>query len=80
MPARNAPRLQALVMDEQRNSNGWQTFFEHWGLAITVVVSFLAVEVLEFFTRLSGAPWIWWSTYLHYQALASSSWTSNDHS
>jgi hypothetical protein len=59
MPASNAPWLQALVMEEQRNSNGWQTFFEHWGLAITVVVSFLAFKVLEFFTQLSDAPWIW---------------------
>jgi hypothetical protein len=43
----------------QSNSNGWQTFMEHWGIWLIVVVGFLASMVLDFFTNLGGMPWIW---------------------
>jgi hypothetical protein len=46
-------------MDTHRQSNGLQTFLEHWGFLLTAVVAILASQVLMFFTRLTGAPWIW---------------------
>ena len=46
-------------MDYRSQSNGLQTFQEHWGFLVVVVVAFLASQVLTFFMRLSGTPWIW---------------------
>jgi len=46
-------------MDQHRDSNGLQTFLEHWGLLVIAVIAVLVSQVLIFFTRLSGAPWIW---------------------
>ena len=46
-------------MDTQRESNGWQTFFEHWGLFFPAIVGVCGYQILMFFTRLSGTPWIW---------------------
>jgi hypothetical protein len=36
-----------------------QTFLEHWGVLLTAIGALLASQVLMFFTRLTGAPWIW---------------------
>jgi hypothetical protein len=47
-------------MEHSRQSNGWQTFLENWGLLLTGVAALLTSQVLSFFTRLTGAPWIWW--------------------
>ena len=46
-------------MDNQRQSNGWQTFLEHWGFALTGVLGLIASQIFTFFMRLRGAPWIW---------------------
>ena len=46
-------------MDYRSQSNGLQTFLEHWGFLLTAFVAILASQVLMFFTRLTGAPWIW---------------------
>jgi hypothetical protein len=46
-------------MDTYRQSNGLQTFLEHWGFLLMAIVGLLAAQVLMFFTRLTGTPWIW---------------------
>jgi len=46
-------------MEHRSRSDGWETFLEHWGFLLVVVVAFLASQALMFFTRLNGAPWIW---------------------
>jgi hypothetical protein len=46
-------------MDMHRQSNGLPTFLEHWGFLLTAAVAILASQVLMFFTRLTGVPWIW---------------------
>lgn len=46
-------------MDRQTRSNGLETFLEHWGILITVLLALAAGEALDFFMGLSGAPWIW---------------------
>jgi len=46
-------------MDTHRQSNGWQTFLEHWGLLVTAIVAGVASQVVTFFTELSGALWMW---------------------
>lgn len=46
-------------MDRRSHSNGLETFLEHWGLLVTVIVAVAAGKVLTFFTGLSGTPWIW---------------------
>jgi hypothetical protein len=46
-------------MDYHRQSNGLLTFLEHWWFLSVVVFAFLTSQVLSFFTRLSGTPWIW---------------------
>jgi len=46
-------------MDRQSHSNGLETFLEHWGLLITVVIALTAGKALDFFMALSGTPWIW---------------------
>jgi hypothetical protein len=46
-------------MDTQRQSNGLQTFLEHYWFLVIAVAAFVASQVLDFFTRLTGTPWIW---------------------
>jgi hypothetical protein len=46
-------------MDTLRQSNGLRTFLEYWGSLLIAVVAVLASQALMFFTRLTGAPWIW---------------------
>ena len=46
-------------MEHRSQNNGLETFLEHWGFLLVVAVAFLASQVLMFFTRLSGTPWIW---------------------
>ena len=46
-------------MDTQRESNGWQTFLEHWWFLPVVVVAFLSSQLLSFFMQLTGTRWIW---------------------
>jgi len=43
-------------MDRQSQSNGLETFLEHWSILITVIIAVIAGKLL---TWLSGAPWIW---------------------
>jgi hypothetical protein len=47
------------VMDYRKQSNGWLTYLEHWNIAIVSVIALVASRVLDFFMRLSGAPWLW---------------------
>ena len=46
-------------MEHRSQSNGWQTFLEHWWFLIIPVIAIITSQVLEFFTSLSGTPWIW---------------------
>ena len=46
-------------MDTHRQNNGLQTFLEHWGFLLMAIVGLLASQVLMFFTRLTGTPWMW---------------------
>ena len=46
-------------MDRRSHTNGLETFLEHWGLVVMVVVAVVAGKVLTFFTGLSGRPWTW---------------------
>lgn len=46
-------------MEYRSQNNGLPTFLEHWWLLILGASAILATQVLEFFTRLTGAPWNW---------------------
>ena len=46
-------------MDTNRQSNGLQTFLEHWGFLVLIIVVCLTAEGIRFFVKLSGAPWNW---------------------
>jgi len=46
-------------MEHRSQSNGWRTFVEHWWFLLLAGAGILTLQVLEFFTRLSGTPWIW---------------------
>jgi hypothetical protein len=46
-------------MEYRSNSNGLKTFLEHWPFLPVAVVAILTTMILDFFTRLSGTPWIW---------------------
>jgi hypothetical protein len=46
-------------MDTHRQGNGLQTFLEHWGFLLVAVAGLIASRALMFFTRLTGAQWIW---------------------
>ncbi|MCL5096759.1 MAG: hypothetical protein M1608_04370 [Candidatus Omnitrophica bacterium] len=45
-------------MDTHRQSNGLQTFLEHYWFLVIGVSAVLASLVLSFFSRLTGTPWI----------------------
>ena len=45
-------------METQKDGKGLRTFFEHWNFVFVAVVAVVASQVLEFFMRLSGTPWI----------------------
>jgi hypothetical protein len=45
-------------METQKDDKGLQTFLEHWWFLLMVVVAILASQVLDFFMRLCGTPWI----------------------
>lgn len=47
------------LMDYQKRSNGWITFFEHWNIAFIAITTLVTGQVLGFLMRLNGAPWIW---------------------
>ena len=46
-------------MEYQRQNNGWGTFIEHWWFLIFAVIALAGCQLLTFFTRLTGMPWIW---------------------
>lgn len=46
-------------MDRRSHSNGLETFLEHWGLLITIIIAVIAGKALDFFMALSGTRWIW---------------------
>jgi hypothetical protein len=46
-------------MEHRSRSNGLETFLEHWGFVVVAVIAILVSQILMFFMRLSGAPWIW---------------------
>jgi hypothetical protein len=46
-------------MDTRRESNGWQTFFEHWWFLPIAVIAFTSSQLISFFTRMTDTRWIW---------------------
>lgn len=40
------------------DSYQWIPFLEHWGMLLTVVAVFLAMQVFLFFVNLTGTAWI----------------------
>jgi len=46
-------------MDHRRDDNGLLTFIEHWGFFLAALIIFVAFQLLNFFTKLSGISWIW---------------------
>jgi hypothetical protein len=46
-------------MDYQRQNNGSQTFLEHWGMTLTVLIVVIVSQIVMFFFNLSGQPWIY---------------------
>ncbi len=54
-----APLTVKSLMDYQRQSNGWLTFHEHWCFLVAALIALLTSQVIAFFTRLTGTPWIW---------------------
>jgi hypothetical protein len=46
-------------MEYRSKTNGLQTFVEHWRFLSIAVIAILTSQVLSFFSRLSGTPWIW---------------------
>jgi hypothetical protein len=46
-------------MEYRSKDNGLQTFFEHWWFLSIIVIGVVTSQIIAFFTRLSGAPWIW---------------------
>jgi hypothetical protein len=46
-------------MDRHRQSNGLQTFLEHYWFLVVAVSAGFASQLLSFFLRLTGTPWIW---------------------
>ena len=45
-------------MDYRGKDNGWITFLEHWGLALTAAISLLTAQLFLYLINLSGVPWI----------------------
>lgn len=46
-------------METRKGGNGLETFLEHWGMVLPVLVIFVLAPVLLFFMNLSGMPWIY---------------------
>jgi hypothetical protein len=46
-------------MEHRSQSNGLQTFLEHWWFLSIAIIAILTSQILAFFTGLSGTPWIW---------------------
>jgi len=46
-------------MDTHRQSNGLLTFLEHYWFLGIAVSALVASQLLSFFSRLTGTPWIW---------------------
>jgi hypothetical protein len=46
-------------MDTHRQSNGLQTFLEHYWFLVIAVSALVGSQLLSFFSRLAGTPWIW---------------------
>ncbi len=47
------------LMDYRKEDNGLLTLLEHYYILIVAVVAVMVSNGLDFFTRLSGAPWLW---------------------
>jgi hypothetical protein len=46
-------------MEHRNQSNGLQTFLEHWGILLTVLLAIAFSQVLMYFVNLCGKPWIY---------------------
>ena len=46
-------------MEHRSQSNGLQTFFEHWGFLISVLLAVACSQLLTFFENLRGERWIY---------------------
>lgn len=45
-------------MEYHKQSNGLQTFLEHWWIVLVAAIAILVSQVLMFFTNLQGTSWI----------------------
>lgn len=45
-------------MEQRSQSNGLESFLQHWSLFLIVLVALATMEGLRFFEELSGAPWV----------------------
>jgi hypothetical protein len=52
-------RHHTFVMDYQKQKNGWQTFFEHWGFLLTALFIIAVSATFIFFLNLTGTSWIY---------------------
>jgi hypothetical protein len=46
-------------MEYQRRNNGLQTFLEHWGFILSILLGVVVLQILMFFVNLNGKPWIY---------------------
>lgn len=46
-------------MEYRGRNNGWQTFFEHYGMFLMALLGILAERLLLFFFNLRGQSWIY---------------------
>ena len=46
-------------METQKHSRGLRTFVEHWWWVLIAVGMILGMHLLDYFTNLSGTPWIY---------------------
>ncbi len=60
-PEKHWPRTFCISngMEYRPTGNGWKTFLEHWWFLALSLIALLTSQVLIFFTRLTGLPWIW---------------------
>jgi hypothetical protein len=47
------------AMERRKEGNGLETFLEHWGLTISMLIIAAGAQFFLFFTNLTGKPWIY---------------------
>lgn len=46
-------------MEYETRTNGWLTFFEHWGFTLSILLAFGFFAALQFLFNLQGKPWVY---------------------